>query len=200
MKFSITTSKRKKRIWENQLIHFLMKIVITPIVFIFGILAVIYVGIYDFIKHKVFGIKDKPIEYKAPILFENDNFKLIKEHIFGGIQEHKIATDFLFSIVDYDDELEIFKVIDENQKTELNGEFLTGFYADFKNEILLQRIKSNSKGEPTSELISFEKNTGKIKVFKEIGIYGLYKYDNENKIILGENKTDEIKIRIKASA
>ncbi|SRX75557.1 hypothetical protein [Aequorivita antarctica] len=200
MEISINISKRKKSIWDNPIIALFMKMIISPIIFVCAILTVVFVEGYGFVKHKIFGIKERTVKYSAPIFMENKNFKLIKEHILGGIEEYKIATDFLFSIADYDDEIEIFKVINDNKKTELDGEFLTGFYVDLKNEILLQRIKYTSKGEPTSELIVFDPNTGKVNVCEEIGIFELYKFDKEKNVILGGNKIDDIRIKIKASA
>ena len=62
----------------------------------------------------------------------------------------------------------------------------TLFRIELKNQILLQRIKSENE-ILTSELISFSKETGKIEILKEIGLFDLEKYDKIEQKIIGKN-------------
>jgi hypothetical protein len=192
MELSIKITKRKDNIWDN----FLINSILVLLLFMISILSIVYVLIYDFIKEKIFRIKRTENEILEDILIENENFKLTKEYVIGGIEEYKMATNFLFSLVEYDDDMEVFKVINNYLPTELDNEYLTGLFAEFGNEILMQRIKYGENGKLTSDLIGFDSKTGKIKSYKKIGIFNLYKFDKKKNIIQGSNKTENIFIEI----
>jgi hypothetical protein len=196
MEFIIKKTIRKYNIWDNFFVESTMKYIILPIILILTILASIFLFIYDYIKEKIFKIEKKEYKNVPDILIENDRFKLTKEPIMGGIEEYKMASDFLYSFVDYDDAIEIFKVVNNSNPTELDNEYLTGLFIELDNEIIMQRIKYNEKTELTSDLVGFNPKNGKINSYTEVGIYFLDKFDKKNKIIKGWNKTEEIQLMI----
>ncbi|GER60729.1 hypothetical protein ULMA_28370 [Patiriisocius marinus] len=151
---------------------------------------------YEFLKYKVFGFK-RNYEFNAtPSLFENENFNLTLEYIEQPNDEHKIANDFLYKVVDYGDETAIFVVKNHGKKTELDGEYLTPFKHKLKESILLQRIRANESSEPTSDLIKFNTINGKIEFIAEIGQFELDKFDEEKNEIVGYNLTEDIVIKM----
>ena len=197
MEFIIQITKRKQSLLDNFFVESAMKYIVLPIILFLTIIASIIFFIYEFIKEKIFQVKKSEYKVTEDILIENDNFKLNKEYVMGGIEEYKMATDFLYSFVDYDDDIEIFKVVNNSNPTELDNEYLTGLFIEFENVIIMQRIKYDDNGKLTSDLIGFDSNNGKIKSYMEIGIFFLDKFDKKRELILGWSKTEEIQINIK---
>lgn len=196
MEFTIQTTKRKQSLWDNIFVESAMKYIVLPIILVITILASIIFFYYEFIKEKIFRVKKSEYKISEDILIETDNYKLTKEYVMGGIEEYKMATDFLYSFVDYDDDVEIFKVVNNSNPTELDNQYLTGLFIELENEIVMQRIKYDDGGKLTSDLIGFDSDNGKIKSYIEIGIFFLDKFDKKRELILGWSKTEEIQLKI----
>lgn len=191
----IIITDRPTSILENKVVKFLIGLVVIPPVIIFAILAVIYVVISDFITKKILGRPDKPIEFKEKVLFQNPNYKLVEEDILFGSDSNKLAEDFMWSIVDYDDEMYVYKVVADKETIELNNSFLTQFKLETEDEIYLQRI-TEKENKPFSELISLDKSTGKTKKVADVGLYSLWQFDEQTNEIVGSNRTNQIKIKV----
>ncbi|MDO3696001.1 hypothetical protein QVZ41_14205 [Wenyingzhuangia sp. chi5] len=202
MELTINISKRKKSIFEFPIIGGTLEAIVSTIMIIVVVLAVIIVVPYDFIKHNILGYKRKTyVPPKPATLIETDNYKLTLEYIDEPNKEHQLASDFLYSIVDYGDENAVFKVINSGVKTELNDTYLTSFKYELGEFLILQKIRENENGEPTSDLIKFNPADGKIETLKEIGKFELTKFDEKNDEIVGFNLTEDITIKLnKASA
>ena len=173
-----------------------------PFLLIFVILLLIGWGIYSGIssiisavKEDFFGIKDKTnIKTSKNILFENEQFKLIKEDYLPdeNSQEYKIFNDFCVKSNEYlDDGYIFYKLTDEKSATDLNGAIISEFQEDIGNYILLQNLILED-----NQLISFNKNTGKITVLADIKDFFWLDFDSETKIINGYNNKEQIEIVI----
>ena len=136
----------------------------------------IYSGISSIIsavKEDFFGIKDKTnIKTSKNILFENEQFKLKKEDYLPdeNSQEYKIFNDFCVKSNEHfndDDGYIFYKLTDEKSATDLNGAIISEFQEDIGNYILLQNLILEDS-QLKNQLISFNKNTGKIKVLADI--------------------------------
>ena len=147
------------------------------------------------IKKHILKHEDK-VSYEKVIFLKNEKFTLLKDPIFCGAEEYKLACEFLRCLTKYDDDIDIFKVINKSTSTEIDNEFLTGLFIECENEIILQRIKYNNELKPTSDLIGFNPKTGKINSYAEIGIFQLVKFDKKRQIIRGYSKTKKIEVRI----
>ena len=202
MELTINITKKKKSIFEFPIIGEILKAIVSIIMIIVAILAVVIVMPYDFIKYKVLGYKRTAyIPPEPATLIETHNYKLTLEYIEEPNEEHKLASDFLYSIVDYGDETAIFKVKNNGSKTELDEIYLTPFKYDAGEFLMLQKIRENENGEPTSDLIKFNLANGKIEILKEIGQFELTKFDEDKNEIVGYNLTKDITIKLnKASA
>ncbi len=156
---------------------------------------------YEFIKYKVLGFKRIPEIPENPTLIKRSEYHIILEYLEQPNNEHQIANDFLYKIVDYGDESAIFKVINNGRKTELDGIYLTPFKYVLNEFLFLQKIRADEKGEPTSDLIKFDTINGTTEFVAEIGQFELEKFDEEKNEILGYNLTEDITIKLnKASA
>ena len=174
--------------------------------FIFGILLLIGWGIYSGIssiisavKEDFFGIKDKTnIKTSKNILFENEQFKLKKEDYLPdeNSQEYKIFDDFCAKSNEYlDDGYIFYKLTDEKSATDLNGAIISEFQEDIDNYILLQNLILEDN-QLKNQLISFDKNTGKITVLADIKDFFWLDFDSETKTINGYNNKEQIEIAI----
>ena len=177
-----------------------------PFLLIFVILLLIGWGIYSGIssiisavKEDFFGIKDKTnIKTSKNILFENEQFKLKKEDYLPdeNSQEYKIFNDFCAKSNEYlDDDYIFYKLTDEKSATDLNGAIISEFQEDIGNYILLQNLILEDN-RLKNQLISFDKNTGKITVLTDIKDFFWLDFDSETKIINGYNNEEQIKIAI----
>ena len=177
-----------------------------PFLFIFVILLLIgweiYSGISSIIsavKEDFFGIKDKTnIKTSKNILFENEQFKLKKEDYLPdeNSQEYKIFNDFCVKSNEYlDDDYIFYKLTDEKSATDLNGAIISEFQEDIGNYILLQNLILEDN-RLKNQLISFDKNTGKITVLTDIKDFFWLDFDSETKIINGYNNKEQIEIAI----
>ena len=177
-----------------------------PFLFIFAILLLIGWGIYSGIssiisavKEDFFEIKDKTnIKTSKNILFENEQFKLKKEDYLPdeNSQEYKIFDDFCAKSNEYlDDGYIFYKLTDEKSATDLNGAIISEFQEDIGNYILLQNLILENN-QLKNQLISFNKNTGKITVLADIKDFFWLEFDSETKTINGYNNKEQIKITI----
>ena len=179
-----------------------------PFLFIFGILLLIGWGIYSGIssiisavKEDFFGIKDKTnIKTSKNILFENEQFKLKKEDYFPdeNSQDYKIFNDFCAKLNEHfndNDGYIFYKLTDEKSATDLNGAIISEFQEDIGNYILLQSLILEDN-QLKNQLISFDKNTGKIMVLADIKDFFWLDFDSETKIINGYNNKEQIEIAI----
>jgi hypothetical protein len=177
-----------------------------PFLFIFVILLLIgweiYSGISSIIsavKEDFFGIKDKTnIKTSKNILFENEQFKLKKEDYLPdeNSQEYKIFNDFCAKSNEYlDDGYLFYKLTDKKSATDLNGAIISEFQEDIGNYILLQNLILEDN-QLKNQLISFNKNTGKITVLTDIKDFFWLDFDSETKIINGYNNEEQIEIAI----
>jgi len=178
----------------------------TPFLFIFVILLLIGWGIYSGIssiisavKEDFFGIKGKTnIKTSKNILFENEQFKLKKEDYLPdeNSQEYKIFNDFCAKSNEYlDDGYLFYKLTDKKSATDLNGAIISEFQEDIGNYILLQNLILEDN-QLKNQLISFNKNTGKITVLTDIKDFFWLDFDSETKIINGYNNEEQIEIAI----
>lgn len=176
----------------------------VPFLFIFGILLLIGWGIYSGInsiisavKEDFFGIKGKTnIKTSKNILFENEHFKLKKEDYLPdeNSQEYKIFNDFCVKSNEYlDDGYLFYKLTDEKSATELNGAIISEFQEDIGNYILLQNLILEDN-QLKNQLISFDKDTGKITVLADIKDFFWLEFDSETKTINGYNNKEQIEI------
>ena len=177
-----------------------------PFLLIFGILLLIGWGIYSGIssiisavKEDFFRIKDKTnIKISKNILFENEQFKLKKEDYLPdeNSQEYKIFDDFCAKSNEYlDDGYVFYKLTDEKSATDLNGAIISEFQEDIGNYILLQNLILEDN-QLKNQLISFDKNTGKITVLADIKDFFWLDFDSETKTINGYNNKEQIEIAI----
>ena len=177
-----------------------------PFLLIFGILLLIGWGIYSGIssiisavKEDFFGIKDKTnIKTSKNILFENEQFKLKKEDYFPdeNSQEYKIFDDFCAKSNEYlDDGYLFYKLTDKKSATDLNRAIISEFQEDLGDYILLQNLILEDN-QLKNQLISFDKNTGKITVLTDIKDFFWLDFDSETKIINGYNNKEQIEIAI----
>lgn len=162
-----------------------------------AILAIIFVMPYHFIKYKLLGYKrTEEKNPEPPTLIETDNYRLTREYIEDPNDEHQLALDFLYSIVEYGDESAVFFVRNEGKKTELDGKYLTLFQHKLNDCLLLQQIRINEFGKPTSDLIKFDVISGKIQIIREIGQFELDKFDTDKNEIVGYNSEENITIKV----
>ena len=179
-----------------------------PFLFIFAILLLIGWGIYSGIssiisavKEDFFGIKDKTnIKTSKNILFGNEQFKLKKEDYLPheNSQEYKIFDDFCAKSNEHlndDDGYIFYKLTDEKSATDLNGAIISEFQEDVGNYILLQNLILEDN-QLKNQLISFNKNTGKIIVLADIKDFFWLDFDSETKTINGYNNKEQIEITI----
>jgi len=116
------------------------------------------------------------------ILLENSILKIELSTIDFSFDE--IATRFIFELVKYGNELDVFKINCTKGFSELDGNFITAFNLDTKTEIILQRI-IEIDGEISSELINLNKKSGQIKIIQNVGVYDLINYDMESNELTG---------------
>lgn len=177
-----------------------------PFLLIFVILLLIgwriYSGISSIIsavKEDFFGIKDKTnVKTSKNILFENEQFKLKKEDYLldENSQEYKIFNDFCAKSNEYlDDGYIFYKLTDEKSATDLNGAIISEFQEDIGNYILLQNLILEDN-QLKNQLISFNKNTGKITILTDIRDFFWLDFDFETKTINGYNNKEQIEIAI----
>jgi len=175
-----------------------------PFLLIFVILLLIGWGIYSGIssiisavKEDFFGIKDKTnIKTSKNILFENEQFKLKKEDYLPdeNSQEYKIFDDFCAKSNEYlDDDYLFYRLTDEKSATELNGAIISEFQEYVGNYILLQNLILEDN-QLKNQLISFNKNTGKITVLADIKDFFWLEYDSKTKTIKGYTNKEQIEI------
>lgn len=197
MELTINISQREKSIFEIPIIGAILKIVASIIMVKATILAIILVMPYRFIKYKLLGYKQTEEKNPEPLTFiETDNYKLTREYIEDPNDEHQLALDFLYSIVEYGDESAVFFVRNDGKKTELDGKYLTLFQHKLNDCLMLQQIRINEFGEPTSDLIKFDIISGKIQATREIGQFELDKFDTDKNEIVGYNTEENITIKV----
>ena len=88
-----------------------------------------------------------------------------------------------------------YKLTDEKSATDLNGAIISEFQEDIDNYILLQNLILEDN-QLKNQLISFNKNTGKITVLADIKDFFWLDFDSETKIINGYNNNEQIEIAI----
>ena len=115
-----------------------------------------------------------------------------------GIEGNKIKDSFTNSVLGYSDifELGIFKIKTLNKRTEITGNYFTGFCIEFNNRIILQRIFVDKESKVSSELIGFEPEKMKLEQYGVIGNYEIYEYNSETESLTGGNQKEHITIRL----
>ncbi|CAM1348802.1 hypothetical protein [Tenacibaculum crassostreae] len=199
MEFIIEISRRKKSFTEYPVIRELVGLGIA----VFGLLTicffVIIVAPFEWLKNKLFKTKAGAEIDELNTLFKTDKYHLTLDFIDDPNPEHQIALDFIYSIVEFHDEMPVFIVKNKGQKTELDDSYLTAFEHKINNNLLLQRVRLGENSLPTSELIEFVTKTGEVIVHKEIGIYELDGFDLKKNKITGGTMKEYIEIEIKTS-
>ena len=84
---------------------------------------------------------------------------------------------------------------DEKSATDLNGAIISEFQEDIGDYILLQNLILEDN-QLKNQLISFNKNTGKITVLADIKDFFWLEFDSETKTINGYNNKEQIEITI----
>jgi hypothetical protein len=200
LEFIVEISKRKKGFTEFPVIRELVGLVIA----VFGLLTMCFVVViiapFEFIKNKLSKTKIGSNISEVNTLLKTDKYHLTLDFIDDPNPEHQIALDFIYSIVEFPDEMPVFIVKNKGQKTELDNSYITAFEHKINNNLLLQRVRLGENSLPTSELIEFITKTGQVIVHKEIGIYELDSFDKKKNKIIGGTIEECIEIEIKASA
>jgi len=191
-----------KTILDNKIVFYFVKIIllviIFPLILIIAFPFEIANKIFVFIRKKILRLPEKTNELKEDILFQSNHFKLVKKQIFIDKGLNKLAEDFMWSVVHYDDEMDIYQVESDKVNIELHKNLLTDFILETDNDLYFQRIIEKDN-KPHSELISLDKNTGVVKVYIDVGLFSLYKFDKKTNEIIGinNNKGNQIKIKVK---
>lgn len=182
--------------FKNKLINKVIGILIVPIIILIFLIVLPIAFLYSKVKELLFG-KEEINQKKESIFFENEKYKFVRQDIEYESENRldNIAENFLWKIADYDDVFWIFKIESKKEYSDLANYPFTNFKIETFENLYLQRI-TEKNNEPNSELIVFSKSTGEIKVLQEIGQFCLEKYDKETQTIKGENKVDEITIKI----
>lgn len=191
----IIIKDKPSSIWNTTIIKLIVGVIVIPLSIVFVILVFIYITIHDFIAHKILRRQEEPIKYKEKILFQNPVLKLIEDDFAFGSEANKLAEDFMWSLVDHDDEMHIFKVVANIDTLEIHNAFLTGFRLETENELILQRITAKND-KPHSDLISIDKKSGQLTKLTDVGLYLLYKYDEQLCEIIGFDRKNEIGIKV----
>ena len=187
-----------KQSWIGKLLEKIVEIVLWPFVMLFLLLLFITVPVIDFIKNRILGLPEEnlPVPQKN-IPYKDSNLTITKEPINYGTDQ--MAEDFQFSLVDHDDEMPVWRLKLNPEVPALQDAFVTDLFIDLENEIILQRIVSDS-GQPSSELIGLNKKTMQVQIYKRIGLFNLFKFESESDEIVGASRTESIRIKIKAFA
>ncbi len=132
---------------------------------------------------------------KESIFLENSEVKIELKNI--DFEYDRTAVDFLYKIVKYADETEIYKLICTKGYSELDGQFVTGFRLETNSEILLQRITEIDR-EVSSEIIRLDKANGTVESVQIIGLYELINYNIETNVLTGFNlnETRQFKLEL----
>jgi len=145
------------------------------------------------------GMSISGFQPKLQLIIENEQFKLKKEDYLPdeNSQEYKIFDDFCAKSNEHldDDGYIFYKLTDEKSATDLNGAIISEFQEDIGNYILLQNLILEDN-QLKNQLISFNKNTGKIKVLADIKDFFWLDFDSETKTINGYNNKEQIEITI----
>jgi hypothetical protein len=182
--------------FKNKFINKVLGIIVVPIIIFIFLIVLPIAFVYSKIKELIFG-KEEVIEKKESVFFENEKYKFVRQDIDYDSENRldNIAENFLWKIADYDDIFWIFKLESKKEYSELVKYPFTNFKIETFENLYLQRI-TEKNNEPNSELIVFSKSNGEIKILLEIGQFCLEKYDKETQTIKGENKVEEITIKI----
>lgn len=199
MELTINISKRKKNFFESSIISGLITILVFILLVVVGILSLITIVPYEFIKHKILRYERRPYAPPKPsTLMKTEKYHLTLEHIEQPNYIHKVASDFLYTIVNYGDESAVFLVINNGQKTDLDGKYLTAFKYLLDGSMLLQKVRVDENGKPTSDLIKFNISNGTVNTLEEIGTFELNKFNEDKNEIVGFNLTENICIKLKS--
>ncbi|MDY3317715.1 hypothetical protein PG630_10380 [Riemerella anatipestifer] len=176
-----------------------IKIVKILAMIIFIVIAIIVIPIFliiDFIKRKFLKKREENIpEFKDNFFFQSENLNLYKNEIEYNNENDRIGEEFLWKIVDYDDELEVFRLETNPKIIGIENEFFTGFKMLIKDKIYLQKIIEKTNNI-SSILISVNILNKEVEEIEEIGLYALYKFDIDKKKIYGFNKKNKIEFDI----
>lgn len=189
---SIRFSENTSSFWDKMLPW-----ILSPLIILLGILLLLYVPIiliYNFIRRKIFKIKEEePMEY---VLFENEDFRIVGNFIHPVDRAELPMIDQLCEKLEcsHCEEI-IFQAQDKKKPSELGGCYFTDFSIDTENHLYLQKI-AQEEDEVKTYLISFEKKTGKVEIIKEIGQYVLEHYNEKTKTITGYGKEKVIHIAL----
>ena len=183
--------------WFNKLVHGTISIIIWPFAMLFMLLIFITVPAYNFIRTKILKYEAEPPKIVRDVMFDNGLVSILKEPIMYGVD--KLAEDFQFSIVTYDDEMGIYKLRTIPEVAGLHDNYVTDFKLDFEDELVLQRIvKENDL--VSSQVIGWDKKTSEVKVYGTVGLFGLLEFEKQTSEIIGFNKKETIRIKVERLA
>lgn len=185
---SISYKSNLPSLWDK-ILPWLLSPLIILLVIIFP-----FIFIYNFIRRKIFKIKDE--ELVKCVLFENEDFKVVKKGI-RDLDDNRtdFIYDFFYGMDIYDEDFLIYQIIDKKSLSDLGGFYISPFHIMTEHHLYLQKI-AQEEDEVKTYLISLEKKTGKVEVVKEIGQYVLEHYNEKTKTITGYGKDDYIKIEL----
>lgn len=187
---SINFSDNTPSFWDNIMGWVLLPIGILLVVIF--VLCLPFIFIYNFIRRKIFKIKDE--ESVECILFENEELRIVGDFIHPVDRAELPMIDQFFEALDYHySEETIFQAQDKKKPSELGGCYFTDFSIDTEHHLYLQKI-AQEEDEVKTYLVSFDKKTGKVEVIKEIGQYILEHYNEKTKTITGYGKEKVIHI------
>lgn len=168
--------------------------ILRPFAMMF-ILLIFIVAMIDFIRIKLFGQPEaiRSAAHKEP-LYKDDGLLIFREPIHYGVDE--LAEKFQFSIVDYSDEMDVYKLSSVPPIPGIHDTYVTGLLVDFEDEIILQRIV-DEQGEISSELIGFNKASKEIVAYQKMGLFNLFAFDGIANEIIGANKSETVSVKLK---
>ena len=195
----IITYKIPENNFLSKVLNLFAPLFLIPFLVILFVLVIPSMWFYDKIKTNILGIKTPEYIKKEDILFENEDFKLVKEY-YDPVDESKQGEplyEFFWNLAEYDDEFLIFKILDRNKISQLNNCYITDFKHTVDSKILLQQIKIVDNLVETF-LISFDTENGTIETIKEIKDFILTDFSSKKNTIIGYNKTKKMEIKLES--
>lgn len=191
----VNTSSFPKQTWVSRIIQKVIGVILWPFVMIFALLVFLVTPIIDFVLRKIVGHQGELLpDPQKDVLYKDKSLAIIREPINYGVDQ--LAEDFQFSIVDFSEDMEVYRLKLNPDRGALQDAIVTGLYIDLDDELILQRI-INKDGSPSSELIGINKQSKEIRMYKQIGLYDLYEFNPATKEIVGASRTEHIRIKIK---
>ncbi|MBD0295802.1 MAG: hypothetical protein ICV84_11485 [Flavisolibacter sp.] len=167
---------------------------IYPFAMLFILLTLI-AAMIGFIVIKRWGRQEATLPAsRKETLYKDNGWVIFKEPINYGVDE--LAENFQFSVVEYSDEMDVYKLCSIPPVAGIHDTYVTGLLVEFENEIILQRIVNENEGA-SSELIGINKTTKAVVTYQKIGLFNLFRFDDVTNEIIGANKAGTVRVKLK---